>query len=1080
MATCPNCGNGLVERAKFCPECGQRLGARLSTQEFRIVTVVFCDVVKSTDLERALEPQPMQRLLDRYGTAVRYILGGHGASVGKRHGDGFMAAFGVPELHEEDALRAVRAAAELRIALDELAAEVRRQRAVDFQVRVGVNTGNVLVRDAGTLEEELTGTAVNLAKRFEESAGPGEILLGDETYRLVADAVKAEPVGPLTLKGAAEPQPVWRLHEVLPDRPGRVRRPLTPMVGRGREQELLLRLFERAAAEGTCHLVTVFGSAGVGKSRLVDEFVSGLGDEASVLRGHCPSFRDSVTLWPMVEVTRQAAGIAPDDTPEQARARLADLLAGEERGDLVTERLAQLLGFGQDTGLPEDTFWALQRLLETLARRSPLVVLVDDLQWADPILLDAVEHIAEFVDAPLVLLCMARPDELFARRGHWPGGRANALSIRLSPLPERESEELVVDLLGGQVDQAVQAHVNEWAQGFPLLVEELVANLREEGRLRADDGRWTLEPEPEDAVERQAGTVPTVIHALLLARLDRLGASGRAVIEPAAVVGLQFHRGDLEALLPEASPADLTAGLQELIRLDLIRADHGPTSAPLPPNSGPGYRFRHATIRTVAYERLPDDRRAELHERLADWLERETEARRSQFDEIVGHHYHEAFRFASRLEPGGDHARKLARRAGERYAAAGQRAAVRGDNRLVRAWLGRAARLLPANHLVRLAALPPLAEAQQASGKLTEAARAYEELARSASAVGNEGLSLHATIGRLGITALDDPGQFLREGRDEIELAIVAFERLGDRLGQAKAWHLLAHLDWTRGRLTQAEEAAKKARALAKEARHPYWEANAIGLRCLIHYWGPWPLPEVETRCNEALEEAERNGILSLAATAYRVLARVAAQRGEREEAERYLRQAADAEGRIEGRIESLIQGTDRISRALIELLDDDYRAAEQTLRAGYQELEEMGGRLPLANVAAMLARVRLLRGRSDDAEEYTRTCERLAAPDQADAQVKWRSIRAIVMARRGDLGEAERLAREAVYLASKTDQLDSRAETHADLAEVLLLGGRGREATHELDRARSLYQEKGNVVGDRRASRLRAQATVR
>jgi len=359
------------------------------------------------------------------------------------------------------------------------------------------------------------------------------------------------------------------------------------MVGRGREQQLLQQLFERTAAEGACHLVSVLGSAGVGKSRLVDEFVAGLGDQASVLRGHCPAFGDSVTMWPMVEVVRQAAGIAPDDSPEQARARLAELLAGVERGNLVTERIAQLLGFGQDAGLPEDTFWALERLLETLARRRPLVLVIDDLQWAHPILLDAVEHVAEYADAPLMLLCMARPDELFSRRAQWPGGKANILSFLLSPLPEREGEQLVVHLLGGRVDQAVHAHVSEWAQGFPLLVEELVSNLRDAGRLRTANGRWTLEVESEEAAERRGRTVPTSIHTLLLARLDRLGPRGRAVIEPAAVVGQQFHLGDVEALHPDAPAAELATGLQELVRLDLIRADHGPTSTPLSPTAAP-------------------------------------------------------------------------------------------------------------------------------------------------------------------------------------------------------------------------------------------------------------------------------------------------------------------------------------------------------------------------------------------------------------------------------------------------------------------------------------------------------------
>jgi class 3 adenylate cyclase/tetratricopeptide (TPR) repeat protein len=1074
MATCPNCGNQLVDQPKFCPECGRALGPRVSTQEFRIITVVFCDVVKSTELERELDPQPMQQLLDRYGEAVRGALAGGGASVGKRHGDGFMAAFGVPELHEDDALRAVRAAAELREALDQLAKEVREQRGLEFHVRLGINTGNVLVRDAGTLEEELTGTAVNLAKRFEEAAGAGEILLGEETYRLVADAVKAEAAGPVTIKGTTEPQQVWRLLEVLPDRPGRARRPMAPMVGRAREQELLRHLFERAAAEGTCHLVSVLGSAGVGKSRLVDEFVAGLADQATVLRGHCPAFGDSITLWPMVEVVRQAAGIAPDDSAKQARARLGELLGGEERGTLVTQRIAQLLGLGRDTGLPEDTFWAVQRLLETLARRQPLVLVIDDLQWADPILLDGLEHVAEYADAPLVLLCMARPDELFARRAHWPGGKANALSFTLSALPEREGEQLVVHLLGGdRVDQAVQAHVSEWAQGFPLLVEELVSSLREEGRLQSAGGRWTLAAESGEAAERRAREVPTSIHALLLARLDRLGARGRALVEPAAVVGQQFHLGDIEALSPGASAAELNAGLQELVRQDLIRPDHGPTSAPLPPNSGPGYRFRHATIKTVAYERLPDDRRAELHERYADWLERETEERRSQFDEIVAHHFYQAYRYTRRLDPGGERTAELARRAGERYAAAGQRAAVRGDTRLVQAWLGRAAPLLPADHAVRLAALPRLAEAQQASGKLTEATRAYQELARSATAVGNEGLALHATVGRLSITAVHDPRLFLREGRDEVELAIAAFDRLGDRLGLAKAWHLLAYLDWTRGRLTQAEAAAERARVLAREAGDPGWEANAIGMHCLTLYWGPLALEVCERRSREALAEAERSGVASLTATAYRVLARVASHRGDLDEARRFV-EAASAITREEGSL--LPRAVDCISRAMVDMLAGDLPEAEQVLRAGYAQLEEMGGLGPQVNVATLLARVRLLRGLNDDAEEITHTVERLAAPDQADAQVKWRSIRAIAVARRGEPGEAEQLAREAVSQASKTDQLDSRAEAHVDLAEVLLLGGRGREAEHELERAIALYQQKGNEVGERTARRRRAR----
>jgi class 3 adenylate cyclase/tetratricopeptide (TPR) repeat protein len=1075
MATCPNCGNGLVERAKFCPECGMPLGARVSAQEFRIVTVVFCDVVKSTDLERELDPLPMQQLMDRYGQAVRRTLGDRGASVGKRHGDGFMAAFGVAELHEDDALRAVRAARELRTALDRLAAEVREQRGLEFHVRVGINTGNVLVRNAGTLEEELTGTPVNLAKRLEEAADVGEILIGEETYRLVTDAVRAEPVGPLTIKGVAEPQNVWRLLEVLPGRPGRVRRPIAPMVGRVREQELLLRLFERALAERTCHLVSVLGLAGVGKSRLVDEFVSGLDDRAIVLRGHCPAFGDSVTLWPMVEVVRQAAGIAPDDSPEQARARLDELLGGEERGKLLTERVAQLLGFGPEAGLPEGTLWALQRLLEALAWRTPLVLVIDDLHWANPVLLDVIEYIVDYTDnAPVVVICIARPDELFSRREHWPGGRVNALSFKLPPLPEGEGEQLVEHLLGGRVDPGVQAHITEWAQGFPLLVEELVSNLRDDGRLRDEGGRWVLNLEADEA-DRLSRPVPTSIHALLLARLERLGPSGRAVIEPAAVIGLQFHLGDIQALATGRAQADLAAGLQELLRLDLIRPDRSPASVPLPPDSGPGYQFRHATIKTIAYERLPDDRRAELHERYADWLERQTEDRRSQFDEVIAYHFYEASRYVGKLHPTDHHVGELARRAGERYAAAGHRAAVRGDSRVVQAWLGRATRLLPTDHPVRLRALAPLAEVLQVSGQRAEAARAYEELARSASSVGDEEMALHATIGRLRLTALHEPTAFLRDGREQIDLVIPEFDRLGDTQGLAKAWHLLAYLDWSRGRLALAGVAAERARAFARDANDTYWEGTILGLYCLILYWGPTPLDEVDRRVKEALGEAQRGASPNLEATALAVLARIAALRGDLDEA----RELVESAGSIKVELDqSLTRAAGCISQALIEMCAEDLGAAELALRKGYKDLERMGDMGPLASVAAMLARVRLLRGDADQAEEFTRTCERIAAPDQLDAQVRWRSIRAIALARRGESVEAERLARDAVYRVGKTDQLDSRAEAHVDLAEVLRLAGRGAEAILELERAIGLYQKKGNKIGERNAHRQLARIT--
>jgi class 3 adenylate cyclase/tetratricopeptide (TPR) repeat protein len=1033
--------------------------------------VLFCDLVDSTVLGRTLEPLVMKRVNDRYGEAVRRILGG-GARVGKRHGDGFVAAFGMLELQEDDALRAVRAASELRAAIGELSEELRRERGVGLEIRIGINTGRLLVSDAGTMEEDLTGDAVNLAKRFEEAAGAGEILLGQETYRLVADDVKAEPAEPLTVDGFPGPQDTWRLLEVLPDRSGRARRFRAPLVGRELEGELLRRLLDRVVAEQSCHLAAVLGPGGVGKSRLVDEFVDGLGGRAAVLRAHCQR-GTSVTMWPLVEIIRQAAGITSDDSPELTRSRVAELVQGDERGQLVTERVAQLLGVAAEAERPEGTLWAVHRLLQARARHDPLVVVIDDLQWADPILLDAVEQLIDLAqDTPMLLVCIARPEELLSRGEGWPATTANALSLRLSPLGEREGEQLVGHLLGGRVDPAVHALVTERAQGYPLIVEELVANLRDEGRLQALEGRWVLRLEPTDAgLDRSS--IPTSIHALLQMRLERLEARGRAIIEAASVVGEQFHAGDVQALTGMRDP-EVDAIVQELVRMDLIRPDLGPAAVPLPPGSGAGYRFRHPMIQAAAYERMPEDRRAELHERYADWLAEQTRANPDQFDELVAHHFNEAYRYASKLDPAADRTNWVACRAGERYAAAGNRAVIRGDTGLVRAWLGRAVRLLPADREDRLKALPQLAEAQQASGKLNEAARVYQELAKSAKAVGHDGLATHATIGQLRLTALHDPERFLREGREEMELAIPVFERLDDSLGLAKAWHLLAYLDWTRGRLRVAGANAEKARSFARQAGDRYWEAAIRGLHCLILYWGSTPLDQVERANREALAEAQRSGMRGLEATTLTVLARIAAVRGDLDEA----RQLVGAANAITSDLgEALTQAADCLSQALIELLDDELAAAEDLLRSGYQRLEQMGATVPLASVVAMLARVVLLRGRGDEAEELTRTCERLTAPDQVDAQVKWRSIRAIALARRRDSEEAERLAREAVYQVDKTDQLDSRAEARVDLAEVLRLGGRHGEAGRELDRAIAMYKEKGNEIAEASARRLLARA---
>jgi class 3 adenylate cyclase/tetratricopeptide (TPR) repeat protein len=1068
MATCPSCDRVFEAADDPCPDCGVELSdADPLGQEYKVVTTIYCDVVGSTALGRHLGPVVTSRFMDEYGRTVHRVLGGQGARVSKRHGDGFMAIFGVPELREDDALRAVRAASALRTAVDEISERLRGDHGVGVQVRIGVNTGNVLVvHDAKTLEEQLVGDAVNVTKRFEEAAGAGEIFLGEQTYRLVADTVRAERASPVPIEGLG-PQACWRFLEVLPTPEDR-RRP--PLVGRAMELDLLARLFDRTVQEQSPHLVNVLGPSGVGKSRLTDEFVLGLGNRATVLRSKCPDFGTSVTVLPVIEIVRQAAGIKPDDTPEAARERLAELVREEPRGELVAERMAQMLGFGRSTELPEGTLWALHRLLGAVARRRPLVVVIDDVQWAAAILLEAIEHLAVHLrEVPILLVSIARPDELALNHAGWPSVRENLFVMGLSPLRVREGEKLVQGLLGNRVGPALQAQITQEAQGYPLMIVERVATLRQDGLLEDVGGQWVLRSEAADGAGHETGSVPARIQMLYLARLDRLSARGRTIAEAASVVGERFHIGDVKALTRDTTAAGIEADLQELVGIGLLMPDRSPASFPLPPGSGAGYRFGHPMSRTVAYDRMADDRRAVLHERYADWLTKHTEQHPQQFDELIANHFSEAHRYRRKLAPRDERTRAVARKAGERYAEAGRRAAVRGDTRLVQEWLGPAIQLLPNDHPERRNVLPALAEAQQASGKLEEAARSYEQLAGSATAVGDEGLAMHATIGRLRLLALHEPSSFKDNYRDQVELAIPVFHRLGDKQGVAEASHLLAYLYWTRGRLSLAAASADVALRSAREAGDTYWEATIIGLLSLVLYWGTTPLDEVEEHNRTWLEEARRRNMRGLEVTALTVLARVAALRRDTDEAKQLVEAANNLTSEME---DSLTQAANCITEALIELVDDNLPAAELLLRAGSAQLEEMGGTRPRASVEAMLARVVYLRGRVDEAEEHTRTCERIAPPDQVDAQIKWRSIRAVTLAR-SDPKKAERLARDALSRADQTDQLDSRAEVRVDLAEVLRLSGRRREAARELERAAALYRDKGNEVGESNARRL-------
>jgi class 3 adenylate cyclase/tetratricopeptide (TPR) repeat protein len=1065
VSACPGCGIEVPLTAKFCPECGSSLktgpSAERESRELKVVTVVFCDVVKSTELTHAVELVTLRDIMDRFAETARVVFARHGGRSGALHGDQVMAVFGVPIAHDDDALRAVRAAAELQEELAPLDQKLQNEHGQRLQVRVGINTGRVLVNEAQSVEEQVTGSAVIVASRLQDEVDPGGVLIGEETYELVRDAIRTRKIESLELEGVNEPVRAHRLLEVLQGKPGRIPRLRAPMLGRDIELELLRWVFKRVEAEQSCHLVTVLGRAGVGKTRLADDFARGLGEQARVLRGHCLAYGDAVTFWPVVQIVHQAAGIEPNDDSDAAQAKLARLFGGEERDRQALSQIVQLLGIKELGGtLPGDTAWALRRLLKSVARRQSLVVLVEDLQWAQPVLLDALGDIAERADdAPIMLVCMARPDELFEHRPNWPGGRPNVTSILLSPLDDQQGEAMLMHLLGGrELDPDALAHITYLAQGYPLIVEELVATLIDRGVLRELDGRWIA------TADLSEQSVPPSIDALLSARLDRLDPGDRGILERAAVVGERFHAADVEALSTgtRMNANQVAARLEALVRQELIKHDDQGSAAPLPTESGEGYQFRHIMIRSVVYERMTEPVRAELHERYADHLEQTAGERISQFDEMICSHLNEAYRYRYRRrhDPANEHARQLSIRAGERYAAVGQRAVLRGDISVASSWLGRASRLLPNDHPSRLRILPDLADALQSAGELPRALRVYDDLLRTARAAGDERTALHAELGRLYVTAFGDLESFLEDGHEQIERTVPVLERLEDNEGLGKAWYQLAYLDWAAGHSEKAREKVERALELLRQADSDRWEANAVRLHCLILYWGPAPRPVVERHSREALELARDSKMRSLEASALTILARTAAMNGDFDQAREFMRLATGINTELG---ELLLQATDSITEGTVELLAGKPRAAEAALRRGRQALEGMGGTGPLASLDALLARVLLRQERYEEAEEHAGSCREVAASHQVDAQVKWRSIRAVVQARRGELEDAEQLAREAVERADQTDQVEIQAEARADLGEVLRLAGRRQEAATQFNRAVQLYERKGN-----------------
>ena len=1032
--------------------CGTTLtGAAPGREARKVVTVVFADITGSTGLGEHLDPESLRSIMGRWFEAMRAVLEGHGGTVEKFIGDAVVAVFGVPVLHEDDALRAVRAAIDMSAALVGLNAALGAERGLAIQMRVGINTGQVVVGDARAGGSRATGDAVNVAARLQGAAEPGEILLGDSTWRMVRDgAVTGEP-REIKVKGRDEPVVVRSLISVDQSAEAIHRRIGGPMVGRDRELGILRAAFERTVAEERCVLVTVLGSAGVGKSRLVQEFLDEARAKATVLSGRCLPYGQTITWHPVAELLRSAVDLDETATPALVLDRLGFRLAGIPDADAIVARLGELLGAGAqaETGPVEELFWAVRRLVERLAAQGPVILVIDDLQWAEPAFLDLVEHLADWVQAvPVLLLGMARPELLDLRPG-WGGGKPDATTFLLEPLPAAETERLVAALLeGGTLEPAARARIAAAADGNPLFVEQVIEMLLDDGVVRRKaDGQLEIG-------NLETISVPPTIQALLAARLDRLSEPERRTIERASVVGKEFGQLDVSELTPAESRPNVAGQLMALVRKELIRPDRRRD------DGAETYRFRHLLIRDAAYESLPKAERAELHERFADWLERTTGARLVELDEITGYHLDQARAYRLDLGPEDDHTRALAMRAGRRLAAAGRRTADREEVASAIRLLSRAEALLVEDPRARFDVLMRLVDVVFSQDYPT-AMRA----ARQAEAVGAQLGPLAVRRAQLwiaSIRAMSEPAFIVSGVQTEAEASIGDYEKAGDIEGVLDCFQMLVVIQLNLAHWTAAVRWARRGMERAAEAGLERQRSEFAASIANAVVWGSTPIAEGLATVDALLAATGRRAARSLMLSTRAVLLGLA---GDRPGFEAALGEATTI--RNELGLPPLF-----FRSAYAEYGLDNLDGAVHTARQAAADLERRGETGARSTMLGLSSWVLVLQGKDDEALAAAAEARRLGAEDDAVTQIQWRSTSAVVLARRGDPDEADRLSLEALSISAGTDSIDAATAWLARSMTLAILG-RAAEASAAATNARDLAAAKGSVNIVRRAEAL-------
>ena len=672
MKVCPSCQAENPDHARFCLACGTALAegpTPARTEERKVVSVLFADLVGFTAASDRSDPEEVLATLRPYHAMLRTEIERYGGTVEKFIGDAVMAVFGAPVAHEDDAERAVRAA--LRI-IEALAGSNQARGGPELAVRVAVNSGEAIVSLGARPEQGegmVAGDVVNTASRLQQVAPVGGVLVGEGTWRATSHVIDYEPLDPVEVKGKAESIPVWRAIEARSRFIVEVDRSTSPFIGRDSELELLRQAYRRMIREESVQLVTVAGEPGVGKSRLIGEFFAWADAQPELFswrHGRCLPYGDGVTFWALGEIVKAQAGILENDSPENADAKLRDAVAlvveDAADHDWVAGHLAALVGSrpgAEASASRDEAFNAWRTYLEALAAFRPLILVLEDLHWADDAMIEFAEYLADWATGvPLLILCTARP-ELYERRPDWGGGKRNSTTVALSPLQADEIAALVSAMLEETLLPAeTQAALLERAGGNPLYAEEFVRMLTDRGILHRHGRAWQLEPGADIPV-------PDTVQSLIAARMDTLPPERKALLHDAAVIGRVFWPGALASMAGVDQP-DVVAGLHELLRKELVR--------PVRRSSMQGedeFTFWHILVRDVAYAQIPRAQRAARHRKAAGWIERAAGDRVGDHADILAHHYLQALELGGE---GGAEGETLRSAAGHYLFLAGERA----------------------------------------------------------------------------------------------------------------------------------------------------------------------------------------------------------------------------------------------------------------------------------------------------------------------------------------------------------------------------------------------------------------------